>query len=269
MSRETKDSSDYSFFSLPRHDSPQRKFIDSLPRNTCLALATVPTEGLTLRRIFYCLDNPGSKPPSYIETLKNIGFKGLFAGPGSRVSYCLVGNFSTLLGVDYFGSDYKGLFMTTVAKNSILPLFLVSNARQMNLNWPQTFQFMANSIKDPIVHSSFFFRNFVANSCLLPGFMTRDFLYRVMDESNTTVPAFGGLAVSLTASTLTNSFLKPFFTGKYSLRVRLAVAIQFPAKLSLSIRELASLGLIFGNTRPQKKLSHESEEAQTAEVKPR
>lgn len=67
MSRERKDTSNYSFFSLPRHDSPQRKFIDSLPRNACLALATVPAEGLTLRRIFFCLDNPGRKPPSYWE----------------------------------------------------------------------------------------------------------------------------------------------------------------------------------------------------------
>ncbi|PJE05780.1 hypothetical protein [Legionella sp.] len=268
MSREKKDTNGYSFFRLPRQNSPQRRFLDSLPRNACLALATVPAEGLTLRRIFYCLDNPGSKPPSYFETIKNIGFRGLFAGPGSRMSYCLFGNFATLLGVDYFGSDYKGLFMTTVAKNSIVPLFLVSNARQINLNWTQTYQFMINSIKDPVVHSSFFFRNLVANSCLLPGFMTRDFLYRRMDESNTTVPAFGGLAVSLTASTLMNSFLKPLFTGKYNLGVRLAVAIQFPAKLSLSIREFASLGLIFGSTSPQKKLSHESEETQTSEASP-
>ncbi|WP_146740032.1 hypothetical protein [Legionella quinlivanii] len=231
-----------------------------------MALATVPAEGLTLRRIFFCLENPGSKPPSYWETIKNIGFKGLFAGPGSRMSYCLFGNFTTLLGVDYFGSDYRGLFLTTVAKNTILPLFLVSNARQINLNWAQTHQFVVNSIKDPVVHSSFFFRNLVANSCLLPGFMTRDFLYQTMDESNTIAPALGGLVVSLTASTLMNSFLKPMFTGKYTLRVRLAVAIQLPAKLSLSIRELASLGLIFGNTSPKKNLSSEAVETHAPEA---
>ncbi|WP_131793002.1 hypothetical protein [Legionella birminghamensis] len=155
-----------------------------------------------------------------------------------------------------------------MAKNAILPLFLVSNARQINLNWAQTHQFVVKSIKDPVVHSSFFFRNFIANSCLLPGFMTRDFLYQIMGESNTYAPALGGLLVSLTASTLMNSFLKPMFTGKYTLGVRLTVAFQLPAKLSLSVRELASLGLIFGNTSAKKNLANELEVTKASEVSP-
>lgn len=119
-------------------DSPQYKFCDAFTRNFLLALVTVPSERFCLEEIFFCLNNPGIKPPAYRKTFNEIGLKRLFSGAGARVSYCLSGNFATLVGLNHFGSDYEGLFKTAVAKNLVLPIFLISNARQINLNWHQT-----------------------------------------------------------------------------------------------------------------------------------
>lgn len=237
-----------------------QSFYAGLPKNTLLALLTVPPEGLALRRIFYTLDNPSIKPPAYMEVLKNIGLKGLFAGVISRTSYCLTGNFATLLGIDYFGKDVQGIIKTTVAKNCILPLFLASNARQTNRDFYETLIFMAKGVKDPVVHLSFFFRNLVANSCLLPGFMVRDYSYKAMNESNTQTPTLLGFATSVTASTLMNAFLKPFFTGHYELKTRWGAAFSMPAKFPLLMREFASLALIFGNTPLEKEQVCEEKE---------
>jgi len=239
--------------------TPAQVFTGNLPKNIALALFTVPSEGMALRRIFYTLDNPNTKPITYTATFKSIGVKGLFAGTMSRTTYCLTGNFATLIGIDYFGSDYQGLFKTTVAKNAILPLFLASNARQTNRNVSETFSFMAKGAKDPVVHLSFFFRNLVANSCLLPGFMVRDYCYQVMNETNTKIPTLLGFTTSVTASTLMNAFLKPFFTGIYPVKTRWTVAASIPAKLPLMFRECASLGLVFGNTSPKKGMIREAE----------
>ncbi|KTD64546.1 hypothetical protein [Legionella spiritensis] len=233
--------------------SPYRKFRTNLLKNTVLAITTVPAEGMALRRIFYVLEHPKAVPVPYLATLKTIGPKGLFSGPLSRSAYCLTGNFATLQGIHYFGSDYKGMFLTTLFKNSIIPVFLISNARQTGLNFSQTLSYVNTNIKYPVVHASFFFRNLVANSCLPPGFFVRNYSYQALGESNTTIPTLLGFGTSVFASTIINAFLKPFFTGAYPLSNRYMAAWQFPGIIPLLFRESASLGLIFGNTSPQKK----------------
>lgn len=256
---------------IPAKKSAQQQFVATLPKNIFLALVTVPFEGLALRRIFDILDNPQAKPVSYYDTIKKIGAKGLFAGPISRTNYCLVGNYATLWGVDNFGSDYLGLLKTTIIKNAVLPFFLVSNARQVNMNFTKTLSFVAKGVIDPVVHLSFFSRNLAANFCgVLPGFRVRDYSYQLLGESNTQIPTLLGFTTSVFASTLMNAFLKPFFTGTYPLPTRRAAATSFPAILPLIAREAASLGLIFGNTSPQKKLQEKApEENQESTIRPK
>jgi len=235
-------------------------FAKNLPKNVALAASSVPCEAMALRRITYKLDNPYTKPPSYMAVHQAIGNQGLFAGSLSRIIYCLTGNFATVTGIGYFGSNSEGILKTTVVKNAILPLFLASNARQLNLDPSQTFRFMAKSIKDPVVHLSFFARNLLGNSCLLPGFMVRDYSFQMMNESNTTIPTFLGFGTSVAASTMMNAILKPLFTGSYTFKTRCMAAASLPAKFPLMLRELASLGLVFGNTSPKKKMDDDSSE---------
>ncbi len=234
-------------------------FLANFKKNFLLALGTVPFEGMALHRILYMHAHPKVKPLSYADTLKEIGLNGLFAGLMTRATYCLTGNFATLEGMRYFGSDFQGLFLTALAKNSILPLFLASNARQINYNWPQTFHYVAKGVVNPVFHFSFCFRNLVANFCLAPGLKVRDKTYEKMNESNTQIPMLLGFGTSVLASAVINSFLKPFFTGvdTYSLKMRYLTALRTPAMLPLLLRESASLGLIFFNTSPKKAGSKE------------
>lgn len=233
--------------------TPAEKFLSNAPKNTALALVTVPSEALALRRIFDRLSHPQNKAVSYANILKNIGPGGLCKGALSRTGYCLTGNFATLQGVHYFGSDYQGLFLTTLAKNMILPVFLTSNARQIGYNAAQTFTYVAKGVIDPVIHSSFFFRNLVANSCLLPGFMVRDYCHQAMDETHTQIPTLLGLSTSVVLSTAINAFLKPFFTGNYPVNIRWATAVKMPGVLPLIMRELCSLSLVFFNTSAKEK----------------
>lgn len=247
----------------PLKVSARDKFLKNLMTNTFLALGTVPAECLAVRRILSLLENPTSTSSfilsntvnpsrlSYVATIRAIGIRKLFSGSFSRLSYCLAGSFATLQGMDYFGADSRGLFCTAVVKNLILPLSLLANARQGGLPLSKTFHFVAKSSVDPVVHTSFFLRNLLANSCLLPGFFVRDHLYQVMGESDSKIPTVVALMVSSLTSTFMNGFLKPFFTGKYLIGARYATAIKFPALVPLLFRETASGALIFLNSSPR------------------
>ena len=233
----------------------------------------MPGEALTLRRIYNVLDHPDIQPISYFETIKNMGLRGTFAGWKERVSYCLIGNGFTLALLPICGSDYQGLGAIACAKNLILPVFLGSNARQMGLDPKKTLAFVIKGVKDPATHLSFFFRNLAANSCLLPGFALRDYYYQATGETNQKWATLLGFGVSAGTSTLMNAFLKPFFTVKpastenYPISIRWKTAAKLPAKFSLLLRELPSLGLIFSNTSPKSREEPENTAQQTARPK--
>ena len=214
-----------------------------------LAFCTIPVECLAVRRILSLLDNQPKL--RYVASIQNIGMRKLFSGSLSRLSYCLTGNLATLQGIEYFGSDSRGLFLTALVKNIILPLSLLANARQSCLSWSKTISFVAKSSIDPVVHSSFFLRNLIANSCLIPGFIVRDHYYQVLGKSDSKIPTLIGLTVSAITSALMNTFLKPFFTGKYLAKDRIRTAIKFPALIPLLLRETASVSLIFANSSPK------------------
>ena len=239
---------------LPQSISPVRmtvkdKFLKNLIPNSLLAFSTIPAECLAVRRILTFLDNKARLP--YLSTIKNLGMRKLFSGSLSRLSYCLTGIFATLQGLEYFGADCKGVFYTAAVKNIILPLSLLANARQGCLSLSKTFHFVAKGSVDPVVHSSFFLRNLLSNSCLLPGFIVRDHCYQIMGKSDSKIPTILGITVSSITSGLMNSFLKPFFTGKYTGAMRLKTAIKLPALIPLIGRETASAILIFANSSPR------------------
>jgi hypothetical protein len=238
-------------YGCPLEPTPKDIFIKNLPKNILLALCTVPAECLAVRRILFSLDHSERAPLSYTSTLRQIGLRSLFSGSTSRLSYCLGGTFATLQGIHTFGSDYRGLFITAVVKNIILPLSLLANARQTQLSWQETISFVRKGSFDRGAHISFFSRNLLANSCLIPGFFARDYCYQVLGEKNTALPALVGLTVSTITSTGMNVLLKPFFTGKYPLEVRYTVAKKLPAALPIFFRELASIGVIFANSSPK------------------
>lgn len=234
---------------VPTKKSTRDTFLKNLPTNTSLALFTVPAECLAVRRILTLLGDHPKIP--YLSVIKSLGIQKLFSGSISRLSYFLTGNFATLQGIEYFGSDSRGLFLTSVVKNIILPLSLLANARQSCLPWSKTAPFIVKSSLDPTCHASFFLRNLISNSCLLPGFMARDHYYHVIGKSDTTIPNLLGLTISGITSALMNTFLKPFFTGKYPLKNRCAIAIKFPALIPLLFRETASMTLVFANSSPR------------------
>lgn len=136
---------------------PVINFISDAPKNILLATATTPSERLALERIRAIMINPHLKPMPYIDCIKTLRLKGLFTGTYERTTYCLVGNFFTLGGIKMFGDDYQGLLITAMLKNSIYPIFLWSNAKQLNYTEKEVWASIAKGIKDPAGHSSFFY----------------------------------------------------------------------------------------------------------------
>jgi hypothetical protein len=218
--------------------SPREIFVKNLPKNILMALFTVPAECLAVRRILHLLHFPDNPPTTYIHSLKQLGLKNLFAGSMSRIGYCLGGNFITLQGIHQFGSDFTGLFKIALIKNTILPLSLLANARQSQLSWKDTLSFVHRGSLDRGAHISFFCRNLLANTCLLPGFHARDYCYTVLEEKNTFIPSSCGLIISTITSTVMNVILKPFFTGKYPLNVRYIAVKRFPGAFPICLRLL-------------------------------
>ena len=233
--------------------TPNQVFYSNLGQNISLSVAYVPAEGLALRRIFYMLDHSQLPSPSYVDTIKKIGLSGLFSGVITRTSYCLLANFVTLHGIHYFGSNYDGLFKTSLVQNATLPIFIASNARQMGLNVQETVKFVGKGFGDPVVHASFLLRNSMMNSCVFLGLSVRDRFYQANGEKQKGLSSVLGLCTSVTSATLMLSFLKPFYTGSYPFPARVRVATTLPAKFPLLIREFTSMSLIFGNTSPKGK----------------
>jgi len=233
---------------------PVTNFLAGLPQNIFFATATTPPERLALERITFALNNPTLKPPSYLATIQKLKLEGLFAGTSARTTYCLTGNFFTLLGISFFGNDAKGLLLTSALKNALYPVFLWSNGKQRNFTREQITKLVLGGMKDPAGHASFFSRNLLANFCLLPGFMVSDFTYQYLGESDTKLPKTLGLATSLGFSALMNAFFKSLFTDPalYPLLLRWNTAKGLPGLEALAFREIASLFLIFSNTALKK-----------------
>jgi hypothetical protein len=230
---------------------PSQIFYSNLGQNLFLSVANTPAEGMALRRIFFNLQHPQTLPPTYLETAQKLGYKGVFAGVATRTSYCLSANLVALEGINYFGSDYQGMIKTSLAQNVILPLFLASNARQTGLNFQQTIQLVAKGFADPVVHGSFFLRSSIVNSCVFLGFSARNYIHQATNGQSPTLSNSVGIGTAAGSSALLTAFLKPFYTGTFPLPARVRVATSLPAKLPLLVRELTTMGLIFGNTRPK------------------
>ena len=222
--------------------TPYKRFFDKLPQNTSFALVTVPLEALAVQKILAALQN---KPTTYQKILARIGFKGLWAGTGYRVGYVLCGTFATVLGVDTFGKEFEGMTKTSLAKNALLPLSLLSNARQTGMPWKETIPFVAKGSLSPIVHGSFFARNYLANLCLIPGFQTKKYL----DKDYPDQAVVGGFMVAVCSSTVLNTALKPFFTGASTWPRPLKVAWSGTAMGAICMRELMTSAVIFGSLK--------------------
>lgn len=225
-----------------------------------MAYTTVPVELFAVRRIVSLMHTPNTAVPSYYTVFKGMKIheggqgitKELFNGAFARTSYCLIGNFATLQGIHWFGSDLQGLFTTAVMKNAILPFSIWSNAAQTNLSLANTIDCIAKGCINPVAHGAFFARNLLSNSSLYPGFLVRDYCYQQTD--NTKLSSMLGFSTSLAISSVLNSFLKPFFTaGNFANTTRLKVARTFPAFAMIALRESVSAGFQFAHTSPQKR----------------
>lgn len=225
--------------------TPYKGFLDNLPVNTGLALMTVPCEAMAVQKILAALQY---EPKTYKEILARIGSKGLWVGTGYRVGYVLTGTFATVLGVDTFGKDFEGMTKTSVAKNILLPLSLFSNARQTGMPWPETFKFVAMGSLSPIVHGSFFARNFLANLCLIPGFEAKAYLEREYPAH----AVFGGYLVAAGGSTLLNAALKPFFTGASTWPRPLKVALGGTSMVAIGLREFMTSAVILFSLKKER-----------------
>lgn len=233
---------------------PLRNFAANLPQNIGLAIATTPTERLALERIRFTIKNPTLKPPSYSSTIQDLKLSGLFAGTHARTSYCLIGNFSTLIGISFLGNDTYGLIATAGLKNIIFPVFIWSNAKQSKYTKAETTESILKGMIDPGGHAAFFFRNVLANICLIPGFKVCNYTYQALGEKDETIPKALGLITSLACSTMMNSLTKPVFTdpAKFPLLKRLETVPLAPGKFAIAGREICSLLLMFGSIHPQK-----------------
>lgn len=240
-------------------ESPPSQFLKNLPLNSFMAFTTVPVELLAVRRVVHVMAYPETCPPPYSSVLKRMtlqnGGRGLgielFTGAFARTSYCLIGNFATLQGIHWFGSDPLGLFTTAVMKNAILPFSLWSNAAQNSYSLAQTISSISRGCLDPMVHGSFFARNLLSNSSLYPGFLVRDYCYE--RTNNAKLSTLLGFGTSLSISGILNAFLKPLFTaGDFSRATRFKAACTFPALSAIALRESVSAAFQFAHTSPKK-----------------
>lgn len=193
----------------------------NLPYNVASAYATAPLEGLIVRRIVAYLK--GVPAGSYFEVIKTVGLKGLFAGAFSRTTYCLSGSWATAIGLRTIGTDTTSLAVIAAAKAPLVLLSLLSNARQNGCTYTQTFTFVRNGAADIVVHLSFFGKNLLANGCLVPGLYARNISREIFGE-NSGLPTAIGTGVSSATSAITNTLVKPLFTGNFPFNRKLQVA---------------------------------------------
>ncbi|KTC93742.1 hypothetical protein [Legionella drozanskii] len=215
------------FFSTPKVEktnAPPRDYLSLAKRYTpkpetfLLAGATAPLELLTIKRIA----DPKYKLTPYSGIMKELGIKGLIQGWGARVLYCSVGTFTTIGLLDYTDNN---LFLTTVLKNPLnLPLSLFSNAQQNGKNLKESFKFVGGSVFNLTVNASFLARNFAGILCWEMGVKVRDYIYKSSGESNTQGATTAAILTSGISATIMNAWLKPFFTGKGPLGLKLAIA---------------------------------------------
>ncbi len=231
-----------------RELTPTQKFIQNLPRNASLSFATVPIERLAVDRILFLLNHPEGEAAPYLNAVQNLGIKKLFAGSGSRIAYVLGGNLASVKGIEVFGADFQGLFVTSVFKNAVLPLSLLSNARQNQMSWDQTRMFLQKGCLDLGCHGSFFWRNLLSNYCLIPGFYVEKQCYKAFGDERAILATLMGLSVSGSISGVMNTALKPFYTGKFPPQVRRSVAKGLPSLVPVIFRETISHSLIFASS---------------------
>lgn len=229
--------------------SPPQLFIDNFARNTLLAFLTVPPEGLAVRRILYLLNNPNQPAPSYISAIRN---GNLFMGWHARTSYCLLGNFSNLVGLKIWEDDSRpvALLKTTALKNLILPFSLWSNEVQDGKTTKESWRRICTESFVIKKHAWFFSRNFLSNFGLWPGLEARDYVYQKSDNVN--LAQIIGFTTSCIFSGILNSFVKPGMTkGDYPPAVVLKTACRLPALTMIIIRESVSVGFQFFHTSPK------------------
>jgi hypothetical protein len=246
-------------------------FVTNLPQNLFFAAATTPAERLALCKITFAMENPLLKPPGYRESISSLKLSGLSQGLTRRSTYCLAGNFSTMIGMSFFGRGIDGLLITALFKNAIYPVFLWSNGKQLNYSAEQIRASILKGMRDPAGHTSFFARNLAANYCTAPGLWVADHTYHLFGSEGETLPRFLGLTTSLFFSTFMNAFLKPLFTDpkKYSFDMRWQAAKRFPGLGALCLREFASLCLIFSNNPLTKAKQEEPKENNDAVNQPK
>ncbi len=234
----------------PLQKSPPERFIENLPQNGMMAFATVPIEKLALTRVLHVMRQ--ETPKSYTQVIKEEGYNGLFCGAFARTTYCLVGNYATLQGIQWFGSDLAGLFNTAVVKNAILPFSLWSNAAQASYSTKDTIISIVKGCKNPLAHTAFFARNLLSNACLYPGFKVRDACYQKTEDL--TLSNAAGFSTTLSVSATLNAFVKPLFTaGSFTNKTRLLSAWRLPGLFAIAVRESVSALFQFTNTSPNKR----------------
>lgn len=242
--------------------SPLATYWSNLPGSLFFAWITVPAEALTLNRIFHYFNYPNTKPISYLNIMKEFGVKGLYKGAIARVSYCTAGTFTTLYGLHLTNDNW---LLTTALKNPLnLPLSLFSNAQQSGYNLSKTLSFVGKGVLDPVGNATFFIRNGAGSLCWALGLEVRDRTYQILGESNTQIPTAAGILTGGAAATLMNAWVKPFFTGKNSVTIKLAAANALIKDCwPLGMREGASAAIFFFNKpftkqKNEKKLDEES-----------
>ncbi|MFC3908752.1 hypothetical protein ACFORL_06635 [Legionella dresdenensis] len=212
------------------------------PETFLLATTTAPLELLTIKRIA----DPKYQLTPYSGIMKELGIKNLFQGWGARVFYCASGTCTTIALLDYTDNN---LFLTTLLKNPLnLPLSLFSNARQNGKNLKESVKFVGEGVFNPTVNASFLARNFAGIACWELGVKVRDSIYRFSGESNTLLATIAAIFTSGSVAIIANAWLKPFFTGKGSFGLKLAMANALLKDCwPLAGRELISTSMYFIN----------------------
>lgn len=221
-------------------------------KGTPLIVITVPFDSLSVRKILSALHPEESWPKTYKDIYQSVGFKGLWKGTFPRTTYALSSTASSVAGIHLFGSDFTGMTFTSLAKNGLLPLSLFSNARQAGLTWKDTLKFVRNGCVSPVVHGSFFFRNWIGCIGLMPGLQLTTHLKIKWGKDYEPVALATGYAVSVGTLTLLNTWFKPLFTGASPWPKPFFVACKLPGLLPIMAREACSLAVIFSSLNLEK-----------------
>ncbi|MCE5293989.1 MAG: hypothetical protein LLF94_05190 [Chlamydiales bacterium] len=218
--------------------SAKAQFAQNLPKYAFGAFVTVPIECLAIDRVRAKMNAAHVQPSSYYEVMQSKGFK-VFVGWWPRMTYCLLGNFSTIWGREHFGDTYVGLFLTSICKQILLPVSLWSNAGQFNYSFKQSIECIKSDSQKWVPQIGFFARNFFSNMGLGIGLDARRRYYDYTGNSNQAQAV--GFGVSLAATSVFNAAIKPWFIyGNYPWKLRLRAGFSLPALGMTAARELFS-----------------------------